>query len=201
MDALLLAHFATVRKGDVVLDLGTGCGILPLVLLLTRPIRRAYGLEIQAELAAQAKRNAALNGLQGRMDIVQGDIRTSPFKPGLADVVICNPPYREVSTGRINPDVRRAIARHEILASLDHILTAARRLLKVKGRIAMIYPAFRAADLMTAMRQQGLEPKRIQVVFPDIQSRAKRVLMEGCAEGAPGLIIEPPIIGQGNFSV
>lgn len=201
VDALLLAQFATVKKGGVVVDLGTGCGIIPLVLLLTRSVRRTYGLEIQAELAAQAERNAALNGFQSRMEIIRGDIRNPPFKSGMADVVICNPPFRQVSTGRINPDVRRAIARHEILASLDHILTASRRLLRAKGRLAMVYPASRAADLMDAMRQHGLEPKRMQVIYPDPGTRAKRVLMEGCAEGAAGLVIEPPIIGQGNFSL
>jgi tRNA1Val (adenine37-N6)-methyltransferase len=201
VDALLLAQFATVRKADVIVDLGTGCGVLALLLLLTKPLGRAYGLEIQSELAGQARRNAVLNGFEDRMEVVRGDIRNPPFREGFADLVICNPPYRPARSGRINPDRRRAIARHEILASLDHILAAGKKTLKSRGRFSIIYPASRAADVMAKMRLQGLEPKRVRVVYPGPMERAKLILVEARSGGAGGLIIEPPIIGQGDFSV
>jgi len=201
IDAILLSQFVTARKGDVLVDLGTGCGIIPLILLLTSPIHYALGLELQWPLADQASRNVRLNGFGGNMAVVLGDIRQPPLRPHFADVVVCNPPYRKKESGRINPDPQRAIARHEIRASLEDILSAARELLKPKGRLAMIYPAFRLADVLWKMRKFRLEPKRVRVVYPGLSSEAKLVLIEACLEGRGGLKILPPIIEQGDFSL
>ncbi|MBN2124670.1 MAG: methyltransferase, partial [Deltaproteobacteria bacterium] len=115
IDAVLLSEFVSTRPGDVLVDLGTGCGIIPLILLLSRPVRFAVGLEIQETLAAQASRNARLNGFGDRLAVVLGDIRNPPLAPLSADLVLCNPPYRRRDSGRINPDPERAAARHEIL--------------------------------------------------------------------------------------
>jgi len=183
------------------MDLGTGCGIIPLILLLTKPVGHALGLEIQAELASQAIRNVLLNGLGHRMDIVMGDIRHPPISGESADVIICNPPYRKVSSGRINPDPRRAIARHELLASIDDILRAAGYLLKKKGRFALIYPAVRLTDILVRLRRIRLEPKRIQLNYPDVDSGAKLALIEATQGGRPGVEVLPPLLGQGNFSI
>ncbi|MFO7602055.1 MAG: methyltransferase [Candidatus Desulfacyla sp.] len=201
IDAILLSQFVIVRPGDRVIDLGTGCGIIPLILLLTRPVSHAVGLEIQEELASQATRNAWLNGLDQRMDVVLGDIRYPPMAGASADVVICNPPYRKMRSGRINPDPRRAIARHELLASIDDILSAAGCLLKKKGRVALIYPAVRLADILVRLRQFNLEPKRIQLNYPSIDSGAKLALIEATQGGRPGVEVLPPLLGQGNFSI
>jgi tRNA1Val (adenine37-N6)-methyltransferase len=198
VDALLLSQFVTARPGDVVIDLGTGCGIIPLILLLTRPVKHAFGLEIQAELADQAARNAQLNGFTGRMDVILGDIRCPPLGSGCADLVTCNPPYRQVRSGRINPDLRRAIARHEILASIDDILSAASRLLGKKGRLGLIYPAVRLVDLMVRMRRFQLEPKKVQINYPSPGSSAKLALVEAWLGARPGVEICPPLVGQGN---
>jgi len=199
IDAILLAEFVTIRQGDVVVDLGTGCGVIPLILLLTKLVGYAFGLEIQEELAGQAARNVLLNGFDDKMRVVLGDIKNHPIAEESADVVICNPPYRQVKSGRINPDPRRAIARHEIMANIDDILRAARSVLRKKGRLAVIYSSVRLADILVRMRRFNLEPKKIQIIYPDLNSGAKLVLVEAILGGRPGLKISPPIIGQGNW--
>ena len=199
IDAILLAEFVTIRQGDVVVDLGTGCGVIPLILLLTKYVGYAFGLEIQEELAGQAARNVLLNGFDDKMRVVLGDIKNPPIAEESADVVICNPPYRQVKSGRINPDPRRAIARHEIMVSIDDILRAARSVLRKKGRLALIYSSVRLADILVRMRRFNLEPKKIQIIYPDLNSGAKLVLVEAILGGRPGLKICPPIIGQGNW--
>lgn len=201
IDAVLLSHFVTIKPGDLVVDLGTGCGVILLILLLTRPVKHALGLEIQEDLASQAARNARLNGFEDRMNVVLGDIRRPPFAENSADVVVCNPPYRGVGSGRINPDTRKAIARHEILASIEDVMLAAKRLLREKGRLVVIYPSVRLVDILVRMRQFDLEPKRIQINHPGLTSSAKLVLMEASLGGKPGLEIAPPILGQGDFSI
>ena len=199
VDALLLSEFVTVRPGDVAVDLGTGCGVILLILLIKKSIRHGFGVEIQEELATQAARNALLNGFDHKMDVIQGDIRHLPMVRESADVVVCNPPYRQVKSGRINPDPRRAIARHEILASIDDILRAARGILRKRGRLAVIYPSVRLADILVRMRRFNLEPKKVQINHPSVESSAKLALIEAWVGGRPGLEICPPVIGQGNF--
>ena len=199
IDAILLAEFVTIKQGDVVIDLGTGCGVIPLILLLTKYVGYAFGLEIQEELAGQAARNVLLNGFDDKMRVVLGDIKNPPIAEESADVVICNPPYRQVKSGRINPDPRRAIARHEIMANLDDILRAARSVLRKKGRLALIYSSVRLADILVRMRRFNLEPKKIQIIYPDLNSGAMLVLVEAILGGRPGLKISPPIVGQGNW--
>jgi tRNA1Val (adenine37-N6)-methyltransferase len=201
IDAILLSEFVTIRPRDVVVDFGTGCGVIPLILLVTKPVEYALGLEIQPELASQAARNALLNGLGGKMKVVLGDIKAPPIADQSADVIICNPPYRQVKNGRINPDLRKAIARHEILASIDNILLAAQRVLKKKGRLAIIYPSVRLMDVLVSMRRFELEPKVIQINYPNLESGGKLTLIEATLRGKPGLEIRAPILGQGNFSI
>jgi len=201
IDAILLSEFVTIKPEDIVADLGTGCGIIPLILLLTKPVGYVFGLEIQADLADQAARNAVLNGFDHKMGVILGDIKYPPLAPSSADVVICNPPYRKKNNGRINPDSQRAIARHELLASLSDILDAARRLLRAHGRLAMIYPAYRLLDILVIMRGFNLEPKRIRIIYPSLQSEAKLVLIEASSGGRVGLKILPPLIDQGAFSI
>ena len=199
IDAVLLSEFVTIRQGDRVVDLGTGCGVIPLLLLLTKPVGHALGVEIQEELATQASRNAFLNGLEHRMDVILGDIKVLPLAEQSADVIICNPPYRRINSGRINPDPRRAIARHEILASIDDILRAAKALLRKKGRLALVYPSVRMVDAFVRMRRFDLEPKRVRINYATPESGAKLALIEATLGGRPGLDIGPPLMGQGSL--
>lgn len=201
IDAVFLSEFVTIKPGDVVVDLGTGCGVIPLILLLTKPVGYAFGLEVQKELAHQAARNTVINGFKDKMSVILGDLKHLSISNRSADVVICNPPYRKVKSGRINPDMRRAIAKHELMASVDDILHAAKNILRKKGRLAMIYPAERLVGLVARMRRFTLEPKRIQINYPDLKSSAKLALIEASLGGRPGLEILPPLIGQGNYAV
>ena len=201
IDAILLSEFVTIKKDDIVVDLGTGCGIIPLLLLFTKPIKYAVGLEIQPVLAGQAARNIKLNSFDDRMDVIRGDIKHPPLMLSSVDVVVCNPPYRKKTSGRINPNNERAIARHEILASLKDILKTASLLLKAKGRLAMIYPAERLADLISRMKEFDLEPKRIRVIYPSVEAEAKLVMVEARLGGRPGLKVLPPLLNQGEYSI
>ena len=201
VDALLLADFVILGDEDIMVDLGAGCGIISLFLAVQKKPGLIVGLELQDELVSQARRNVVLNEVEEKVAIIQGDLRHPPLAPGFADVVVCNPPYRTAQSGRINPDVGKAIARHEIAVSLDAILAASKALLKRKGRLALIYPANRMAEIFTKMRRARLEPKRLQLVFPDSASEAKLALIEGRLQARPGLKVLPPIFGQGDYSL
>jgi tRNA1Val (adenine37-N6)-methyltransferase len=201
IDAVLLSQFVTIKPRDVVVDLGAGCGIISLILLLEKPVGYVIALEIQKHLVDQAVRNAALNGFMDRMGVLLGDLRQVPLGRSIADVVVCNPPYRRPGSGRVNPDFERAIARHEIMASLNDILSAANSVLKPKGRVAVIYPAGRLVDLIVRMRAFDFEPKRMQVVYPSMEEESKLVLVEGSRAGKGGVKILPPLIDQGDFSI
>ncbi len=201
IDAVFLSEFVTIKSGEQVVDLGTGCGVIPLILLLTKPAGHVFGIEIQQELAWQAARNAVINGFKDKMDVILGDIRHPSIFNNSADVVTCNPPYRKAKSGRINPDMRRAIAKHELLVSIDAVLYAAKNILRTKGRLAMIYPAERLVDLLVRMRRYNLEPKRLRINYPNFKADAKLALIEASLGGRPGLEILPPLIGQGEYSV
>ena len=202
IDAVLLSDFVTIKKNDIVADLGTGCGVIPLSLLISNPvIRHIYCIEIQPELACQAVRNARLNDLENKMSVILGDMKDLPLPPCSVDVVVCNPPYRKKESGRINPDKQRAIARHEIHASLDDIINASKYLLGTKGRLSLIYPAERLSDLIEKLRHAGFEPKKLRVIYPDMQADAKLILMESWFRGKKGLTVLPPLIGQGDYSI
>lgn len=201
VDALLLAEFVSIKDEDHVIDLGAGSGIISLFLATKRKVGFIVGIELQKELASQAQRNVALNELERKIAIIQGDLRHLPLARGFADVVVCNPPYRQQRSGRISSDESKAIARHEIAANLDAILTAGKSLLKRGGRLTLIYPANRLTEVFTKMRKERLEPKRLQIIFPDSASYAKLALIEGRLQGRSGLKILPPIFGQGRYSV
>ncbi|MDI6755730.1 MAG: tRNA1(Val) (adenine(37)-N6)-methyltransferase [Thermodesulfobacteriota bacterium] len=194
IDALLLAHFTEVRLKDCLIDLGTGCGILPLILTCRKKAERVIGVEIQPSLADLARRNAALNHLSSRIEIWEKDLKTlkREIPGGTFDVVVSNPPYRKVGSGRINPGLEKALARHEIKAALNDILKAAHHLLKEKGRLNMIYPASRAADLIQEMRKSHLEPKRLQFIHSHQKDEARLMLVEAIKEGHAQIKVLPP---------
>lgn len=196
VDAAILAHHVRLRATDVGVDLGTGCGVIPLILSLQTPSAHIYGIEIQKDLAELASRNVLLNQMEENITIIHGDMKDfkSYLTPGTVDVVFSNPPYREVLSGRINPESERAVARHEIKACLSDVLSAAEGLLKPSGRLVMIYPADRAIDLVLHMRAYKLEPKRLRFIHPNELSEAILIVAEGTKYGNPGLKVDSPIM-------
>jgi tRNA1Val (adenine37-N6)-methyltransferase len=196
IDAAILAGHVSLKAADVAVDLGTGCGIIPLILTLHNPSAHIYGIEIQKDLAELASRNVRVNRMEERITIVHGDMKDfkSYLRPGTADVVFSNPPYRSVLSGRINPEAERAVARHEIKACLSDVVTVAECLLEPAGRFVVIYPAERVVDLVGRMRASKLEPKQLRLIHSKQSSGAKLVIAEGIKYGNPGLKILPPLI-------
>jgi tRNA1Val (adenine37-N6)-methyltransferase len=199
MDAVLLSQFIKIRKNERVMDLGTGCGILPLLLSHTTKAHSFVGVEIQKGLAECAEKNVVLNHLEDRISILMQDFRElkETFPPGSFDVVLSNPPYRKYRTGRINPSIEKAIARHEIKGTLEDLISIASYLLPPKGRCYMIFPALRTVDLLMALRDGQLEPKRLQFVHPRIGEEAKFILTESIKTSGVELKLMEPLILHG----
>lgn len=196
IDAVLLSQFVNIRRNEKAIDLGTGCGILPLILSQTTNVSSIVGVEIQKKLAGCAIKNVLLNRLEDRISILRRDFRKlkASFSPGSFDVVLSNPPYRKYRTGRINPSLQKAIARHEIKGTLNDLASIASYLLPHKGRFYLIFPASRTADLLVTLRRKNLEPKRFQFVHPRIGESAKFLLVESVKSSGVELNIMPPLI-------
>jgi tRNA1Val (adenine37-N6)-methyltransferase len=202
VDAVLLSQFCRIRKSEKVIDLGTGCGVLPLLLSHTTKAHSFVGVEIQKELAELGKKNVILNHLEDRVLILQRDFRElkDAFPPESFDVVLSNPPYRKYRTGRVNPAMEKAIARHEIKGTLEDLLSIASYLLPPKGRCYLIFPALRTVDLLVVLRSQRLEPKRLQFVHPRLEEDAKFILSESIKDSGVELRVMDPLILQGDGS-
>ena len=196
LDPLLLAHFARVKPGERVVDLGCGVGVILLRLTRRAPGASFLGIEIQPELAAMAGENAAVNGLAERVSILTADLRALPSKVTgeTFDVVVTNPPYRAPHTGRVAPDAGRAMGRHELAGGLADFLRAAAQLLKDGGRFYIVYLAERLAELLAEMRCHRLEPKRLRLVHSRAGEEARLVLVEGRRNGRTGLVVEAPLM-------
>ncbi len=196
MDAVLLTGFAQVREGECVLDLGTGTGVIPILLAAKTPGRHFTGLELSAASADMARRSVALNGLEQRVEIVQGDIRKAGelFAPASFDTVTSNPPYMVGTHGLLNADPEKAAARHEIWCTLEDVVRAAARLLRPGGRFFMVHRPFRLAEIIRALSQYGLEPKRMRLVYPYADREPNMVLIESVRGGRPRMTVERPLI-------
>ena len=196
MDAVLLSGFANVKPGEHVLDLGTGTGIIPILLEAKTKGEHFTGLEIQPESADMAERSVKLNGLTERINIVTGDIKeaSSIFGASSFEVVTTNPPYMIGQHGISNPKDAKAIARHEILCDLDDILRESARLLKPQGRFYMVHRPFRLAEIFSKMIEYHIEPKRMKLVYPFVDKEPNMVLIEGLCGGRSRLTVEKPLI-------
>lgn len=196
MDAVLLSGFAKVKDGDLVLDLGTGTGIIPLLLEAKTGAAQLTGLEIQEESAGMATRSVALNGLNEKIEIICGDIREADryFAAASFDVITCNPPYMIEEHGLQNPDSPKAIARHEILCTLEDVIAQTAKLLKPGGHFFMVHRPFRLAEIMTTLSKYKLEPKRMQLVYPYIDKEPNMLLIEAVRGGKPRMSVEKPLI-------
>lgn len=196
MDAVLLSGFAKVLPGEKVLDLGTGTGIIPILLEAKTEGKHFTGLEIQEESADMARRSVALNELGDKIDIVIGDIKEASQIFGLAsfDVVTSNPPYMNHRHGIVNPGEAKAIARHEIRCSLEDVVREAARTLKPNGRFYLVHRPFRLAEIINTLTSHKLEPKRMKLVYPYVDKEPNMVLIE-CIKGAKSMVkVEAPLI-------
>jgi tRNA1Val (adenine37-N6)-methyltransferase len=195
VDAILLAYFAAPKAAEKVLDLGTGCGIVSLIMAFRCSDLQIYAVEVQKELADLASANIRQNGMDDRIELMFADLNglMPQMIGGPCDLIVTNPPYYRVGSGRINPNSQRALARHEIKTTLQDILLSTRRLLRTSGRFVCIYAAERTADLLSMMRLEHIEPKMIRVIHANRTSDARLVLIEGVNGARPGLKIAPPL--------
>ncbi|MBE5940753.1 MAG: tRNA1(Val) (adenine(37)-N6)-methyltransferase [Lachnospiraceae bacterium] len=196
MDAVLLTFFAKVKAGENVIDLGTGTGIIPILLEAKTEGKHFTGLEIQEKSVHMARRSVEFNSLQDKIDIVEGDIKEAPAIFGRAsfDVVTSNPPYMNDMHGIKNPDMPKAIARHEVLCTLEDVVSGAAALLKQNGRFYMVHRPHRLVEIINTLTKYKLEPKRIQMVHPFIDKEANMVLIEAVKGGGSMVKMEQPII-------
>lgn len=196
MDAVLLSGFAMVKPGERALDLGTGTGIIPILLEAKTEGEHFTALEIQTEVADMARRSVKLNGLEDKIDIVTGDIKEASrlFGGASFDVVTTNPPYMNDSHGLKNPDLPKAIARHEVLCTLEDVVREGAKVLKPGGRMYMVHRPHRLIEIITAMTKYKLEPKRMKLVHPFIDKDANMVLIEAVRGGRSMIKVEKPLI-------
>jgi len=196
MDAVLLSGFARARKGESVIDLGTGTGIIPILMEAKTAASAFTGLEIQPESADMARRSVALNHLEDKIRIVEGDIKSAStlFGKGKFQVVTSNPPYMTDMHGLKNPEDAKAIARHEVLCKLEDVIREASALLCPGGRFYMVHRPFRLVEIFSAMTAYKLEPKRMKMVHPFVDREPNMVLIEAVRGAKPRLTVEKPLI-------
>jgi tRNA1Val (adenine37-N6)-methyltransferase len=195
LEAFLLADFVPATASDPLIDLGTGCGVVALFLARRFPHLCCVGLELQRSLAMLAQQNVVCNGLEHRIGIVQGDIRqvASLFPAGVFGTVVCNPPYRAVGHGRLNPHPEKAIARHELAVTLPQLTRAARHLLRRRGLLIMVHHPARLPELFAQLEAAYLRPRRMRLVHATEQSPASMVLVEAIRDGRDVLTVLPPL--------
>ena len=196
MDAVLLSGFARIKKTERVIDLGTGTGIIPILLEAKTPGEHFTGLEIQPESADMAARSVRYNGLEDRISIVTGDIKDAAnlFGASSFDVVTSNPPYMTKEHGLVNDADAKTIARHEVLCSLEDLISQTAKLLKPNGRCYFVHRPFRLVEILSMMSAYQVEPKRIQFVYPYVDKEPNMVLIEGLRGGKSRVTVEKPLI-------
>jgi tRNA1(Val) A37 N6-methylase TrmN6 len=195
VDSVLLTKFIKIKDYENIIDLGTGSGIIPLLLFSQRKGLSIYGIEIQKKLADMARRSVELNKLQDSITIIQEDFKNIKkfFKNGQFDVVVSNPPYISMGQGKINPLSSKAIARHEIKSNLEDLISISNYLLKNKGRIYLIYKSNKLIKLIVILKKYGIESKVVKFIHFKPGENANLVLLEGIKGGKEELKVEDPI--------
>jgi tRNA1(Val) A37 N6-methylase TrmN6 len=205
MDAVLLSGFARVEEGEIALDLGTGTGIIPILLAGKTKGKHFTGLEIQPESADMASRSVAYNHLEDRVSIIEGDIKEAGkmFRPASFDVITSNPPYMTGQHGLVNPNMEKAIARHEVCCTLEDVISQTAKLLRVGGRFYLVHRPFRLAEIIHMLVEYKLEPKRMKLVYPFVDREPNMVLIEAVRGGKSRITVEKPLIvykSQGQYT-
>lgn len=192
-DAVLLAHFAAPKSGERACDLGTGCGIIPLLWFKNGGPKEALGVDIQAEAAELCAMSIEKNALSEKFSVICSDMQKLKGKVefGSFKVVSCNPPYNAVGSGIPSSSKADIIARHESTCSLDDIIAVGARLLQPSGRLCMCNRPERLSDMMSSMKNHGVEPKRLRLVCKRVGCEPWLVLLEGRRSGKSGMRIEP----------
>ena len=196
IDAVLLAWFAKAKPGERILDMGTGTGIVPILMKARYPMGHYTGLEIQEESAKLARRSVAYNHLEEDIAIVTGDIKEAGnlFGGSSFQVVTSNPPYMIGNHGLTGDNTAKTIARHETLCTLEDVISQAAKVLTSKGRFYMVHRPFRLAEIMSTMVRCGIEPKRMRLVHPFADKEPNLVLIEGMRGGNSRIQVEKPLI-------
>lgn len=194
VDAILLAHFSSQLSANSIIDLGTGSGVIPLILARKGTVPTIVGVEVQEEMADMAKRTIALNGFTERVSILHEDLKElrNCFNASSFDLVVSNPPYYPVGDGRINPDEQKAIARHEILAKMGDVISIAHYLVKPSGIVVIIFPAKRLVDLLDSLKEFDFKPELLQIIYSHEHDEGKLVIVKSCKGGKPELEIKEP---------
>ena len=196
MDAVLLSAFVKAKEGDRVLDLGTGNGVIPILLSAKTSAASLVGLELQPINVSLAQRSVEYNSLQDKISIVEGDIKEAAKLFGAAsfDVVTTNPPYMNENHGLVNDYSVKAIARHELMCTLEDVISQASKLLKPQGNFFMVHRPHRLVDIFDLMRSYRIEPKRMRMVYPFADKEPNMVLIEGLRGGKANLVVERPLV-------
>ncbi len=203
IDAVILSNHVSPKPCDKIIDLGTGCGIIPVLIASKHTDIKIYGVEIQKKLAETAILNVYKNNMADKIQILSMDMKELSFKitNGPASIIVSNPPYRRIASGRINPDNQRAIARHEIKITLEQMIKTAGKMLKTAGEFITIYPAERIVDLLSAMRKENLEPKFLRCIHSKREKEAKLIIVSAHKCGSKGTkILNPLFIYKKNGS-
>lgn len=196
IDSVLLSDFAKeIKKDSKVVDLGTGTGILAILLCAKTKLSKIIGIEIQEDMADMAKRSGRLNNLQDRFEVINADIKnlSSIIKQNEFDAVIMNPPYMELNTGKTNLNDKKLISRHEVTASLEDFIIASKKILKDKGNLYIVHRPNRLIDLCYLLRKHKLEPKTTRFVYPKKESQANLVLIKAVKNGGSFLKVMEPL--------
>lgn len=196
-DAVLLSDFAAkgIKKDAVILDMCSGNGIISLLLSAKSAAKKIYSLEVQKDVSEMAKRSVLMNGLEGKISGICGDLKDgeSIFGRSFFNNIICNPPYKEFGGGLVNKNDPVTIARHEILCSLEDIIRVSSILLKPYGKLSLIHRPERLADILCLMREYKIEPKRLRFIHPSPSKTATMIMVEGAYCGGRKLHLEPPL--------
>lgn len=192
-DAVLLASFCDVKKRDVVVDLGTGTGVIPL-LLTARTGCNVIGVEIQERCAELARENVKINALDDKIEIINADMRNIKLENRKVTAVVCNPPYEKVGSGKVSESPEVRIARHEVCCKLEDAVAAASRLLNTGGKLFMIHRAERAAELIYTMHNYRIEPKIMRAIQARENTDPRYILIMGLKDAAPGIKLRAPLV-------